>query len=62
MQKKAVEAAANGADGGVRYKNTFDCLIKTYRNEGIRGLQSGLFASTVKEGTKNFISIKDEPF
>ncbi|CAL1707486.1 unnamed protein product [Somion occarium] len=30
-------------DGGVRvYKNTFDALVKTGRNEGIRGIQKGL--------------------
>lgn len=30
-------------DGGVRvYKNVFDVLVKTWRNEGIRGLQRGL--------------------
>lgn len=30
-------------DGGVRvYKNVFDVLVKTWRNEGIRGMQRGL--------------------
>lgn len=30
-------------DGGVRvYKNVFDVLAKTWRNEGIRGMQRGL--------------------
>ena len=30
-------------DGGVRvYKNVFDVLAKTWKNEGIRGMQRGL--------------------
>ena len=30
-------------DGGVRvYKNVLDVLVKTWRNEGIRGMQRGL--------------------
>ena len=30
-------------DGGVRvYKNVFDVLAKTWKNEGIKGMQRGL--------------------
>lgn len=30
-------------DGGVRvYKNVFDVFVKTWRNEGIKGVQPGL--------------------
>ena len=33
-------------DGGIKvYRNTFDVLVKTARNEGIRGVQRGLGAA-----------------
>jgi hypothetical protein len=34
------------------YTGTIDCLSKTFKAEGMRGIQSGLGPSVVKEGTK----------
>jgi len=39
------------------YRGTFDCMIKTYRAEGIAGTQRGLTASVIREGSKNFFRI-----
>lgn len=38
--------------GNVMYTGTIDCFIKTYRAEGLRGLQAGLGPSVFKEGSK----------
>ena len=42
-------------NGNVMYKGTVDCFVKTYRAEGIRGLQAGLGPSVFKEGTKVYM-------
>lgn len=34
------------------YNGTIDCFVKTYRAEGLRGLQAGLGPSVFKEGSK----------
>ncbi|KAI8836795.1 mitochondrial carrier domain-containing protein [Chytriomyces cf. hyalinus JEL632] len=39
------------------YRNSFDAIHKILRNEGIRGLQKGLFPAILKEGSKNFFRI-----
>eukprot|EP01134_Creolimax_fragrantissima_P000995 CFRG0995T1 len=43
--------------GPGRYKNTLDCLTQTWKTEGIRGVQAGLSASLIKEGSKNFFRL-----
>lgn len=39
------------------YKNPIDCLIKTWRAEGIKGLQRGLGIAMVRESSKCFFRI-----
>lgn len=34
------------------YNNMFDCMAKTYKNEGLQGLQRGLSCSVVREASK----------
>lgn len=34
-----------------------DCLVKTFRHEGIRGLQKGLFPAILKESSKNIFRL-----
>jgi Ca2+-binding EF-hand superfamily protein len=45
-----------GSQGRV-YSNSWDCLIKTFKNEGIRGLQRGLTPAILREGSKNIFRI-----
>jgi len=39
------------------YTGAFDCIIKTFKAEGIAGTQRGLSASIIREGSKNFFRI-----
>ncbi|KAF9426765.1 Mitochondrial oxaloacetate carrier protein [Podila epigama] len=39
------------------YKSSLDCLQKTFRHEGIRGLQKGLFPAILKESSKNIFRL-----
>lgn len=44
------------------YKNSFDCIRKTYHVEGIRGLQKGLTPAIFREGSKNMFRIGLFPY
>ncbi|KAF9998615.1 Mitochondrial oxaloacetate carrier protein [Entomortierella chlamydospora] len=39
------------------YKSSLDCLVKTFRHEGMRGLQKGLFPAILKESSKNIFRL-----
>ncbi|KAF9280426.1 Mitochondrial oxaloacetate carrier protein [Mortierella alpina] len=39
------------------YKSSLDCLQKTFRHEGMRGLQKGLFPAILKESSKNIFRL-----
>ncbi|KAF9979504.1 Mitochondrial oxaloacetate carrier protein, partial [Modicella reniformis] len=39
------------------YKSSLDCLTKTFRHEGMRGLQKGLFPAILKESSKNIFRL-----
>ncbi|KAJ3417611.1 hypothetical protein HDV05_000068 [Chytridiales sp. JEL 0842] len=39
------------------YKNSFDAVIKIFSNEGMAGLQKGLYPAILKEGSKNVFRI-----
>ncbi|KAF9581144.1 hypothetical protein BGW38_001952, partial [Lunasporangiospora selenospora] len=39
------------------YKSSWDCLQKTFRHEGMRGLQKGLFPAILKESSKNIFRL-----
>jgi len=43
--------------GDVVYRNSFDCMVKIWRNEGIAGLQKGLTPAILREGSKNLFRI-----
>ncbi|KAG0254634.1 Mitochondrial oxaloacetate carrier protein [Actinomortierella ambigua] len=39
------------------YTSSMDCLQKTFRHEGMRGLQKGLFPAILKESSKNIFRL-----
>jgi len=39
------------------YRNSFDCVAKMLKNEGVRGLQQGLTPAIFREGSKNIFRI-----
>ena len=39
------------------YNNSFDCMRKTYQQEGVRGLQKGLTPAIFREASKNVFRI-----
>uniref|UniRef100_A0A7S0YU59 ADP,ATP carrier protein n=1 Tax=Hemiselmis tepida TaxID=464990 RepID=A0A7S0YU59_9CRYP len=51
------EASSGGKAKNKVFCNVWECLYKTGHNEGIRGLQKGLSASIIREGSKNFFRI-----
>ncbi|KAJ3400552.1 hypothetical protein CcCBS67573_g01657 [Chytriomyces confervae] len=53
----AAESSIKATADAVIYRNSFDAIHKILRNEGIRGLQKGLFPAILKEGSKNFFRI-----
>ncbi|KAI8607635.1 mitochondrial carrier domain-containing protein [Chytriomyces sp. MP71] len=63
QRAKASNSALGVAAGAVKpaaadvYRNSFDAIYKILKNEGIRGIQKGLFPAVLKEGSKNFFRI-----
>lgn len=57
LQLDKQNAAAVGHPAGRRYANAWDCVVKTVRHEGIRGLYRGLSASYlgVSESTLQWV-------
>ncbi|KAJ1512796.1 Mitochondrial oxaloacetate carrier protein, partial [Coelomomyces lativittatus] len=39
------------------YKNSLDCIVKTFQLEGIHGLQKGLTPAILREGSKNLFRL-----
>jgi hypothetical protein len=39
------------------YKNSIDCMVKIFKNEGVAGLQKGLTPAILREGSKNLFRI-----
>ncbi|KAJ3117446.1 hypothetical protein HK100_000815 [Physocladia obscura] len=56
-EKAAKSGGVKSATSGVVYQNSFDAIHKILKNEGLRGIQKGLFPAILKEGSKNFFRI-----
>ncbi|KAJ3029514.1 UNVERIFIED_CONTAM: hypothetical protein HDU68_011907 [Siphonaria sp. JEL0065] len=52
-----VNTTSKASSEATVYKNSFDAIYKILKNEGIRGIQKGLFPAILKEGSKNFFRI-----
>lgn len=46
---------SSSADGKIKYKNSFDCLVKTVRIEGFRALWKGFFPTWARLGPWQFV-------
>ncbi|KAJ3359667.1 Mitochondrial oxaloacetate carrier protein [Allomyces javanicus] len=59
LQGERLRAAQSGAASApsVVYKNSFDCMYKTLKMEGVRGLQKGLSPAILREGSKNIFRL-----
>lgn len=58
VAKVRMQLQGEASSGGRKaFSSVFDCMVKTGQNEGIRGLQKGLTASIIREGSKNFFRI-----
>lgn len=58
VAKVRMQLQGEASSGGKRAFNSLgECLWKTGQREGIRGLQKGLVASVIREGSKNFFRI-----
>jgi solute carrier family 25 protein 34/35 len=55
MQNELVSRGAAGS--ALVYKSSFDCLMQTWRNEGLRGAQRGLGICMLRDGSKCFFRI-----
>lgn len=42
---------------GLLYRNVFDCFVKTFQIEGIRGLYKGLLANYVRQTPHTILSL-----
>lgn len=58
VAKVRMQLQGEASSGGKRaFNGLWECLWKTGQTEGIRGLQKGLVASVIREGSKNFFRI-----
>eukprot|EP01137_Pigoraptor_chileana_P014731 Opistho-2@69739 len=58
VAKVRVQLQGELSKGGQRvYNGSIDCIRKTYRHEGIRGLQKGITPALFREGSKNFFRL-----
>ncbi|KAI9188702.1 hypothetical protein H9P43_000123 [Blastocladiella emersonii ATCC 22665] len=55
--KQAAKAGGATQPGAVVYRNSFDCMLKTFRMEGVAGLQKGLSPAILREGSKNLFRL-----
>ena len=42
-------------EGNIRYENSYDCLVKTIRIEGLRALWKGFFPTWARLGPWQFV-------
>ncbi len=57
VAKVRMQLQGEGGSKAKIYTNSFQCIFKTWQAEGIVGIQRGLAASMLREGSKNFFRI-----
>jgi hypothetical protein len=57
VAKVRMQLQGEGGSKSKVYTNSFQCIYKTFSAEGIVGIQRGLSASMLREGSKNFFRI-----
>ncbi|KAL9252822.1 Mitochondrial uncoupling protein 3-like protein [Drosera capensis] len=53
--KTRMMTQAASEEGGQRYKNSYDCLVKTVRSEGVKALWKGFFPTWARLGPWQFV-------
>ena len=57
VAKVRMQLQGEGGSKAKIYTNSFQCIFKTFQKEGVTGIQRGLAASMLREGSKNFFRI-----
>ena len=57
VAKVRMQLQGEGGSKSKIYTNSFQCIFKTFQAEGVVGIQRGLAASMLREGSKNFFRI-----
>ncbi len=57
VAKVRMQLQGEGGSKSKVYTNSFQCVYKTFSAEGVVGIQRGLSASMLREGSKNFFRI-----